>query len=252
MLAYQTEGQGQPIVLLHAFPLSSRMWKNEISAFSSQLKVIAPDLPGFGGSSGEKAPSIAAMAQSVADLLDHLKIQEPVLMAGLSMGGYVAFEFLRQFPNRLKGLGLFSTRATPDTPETREKRFKGIEAIQAHGLEAYGKKMLENLLGETTRRSRPEIMREVTEMILANQPEGPVQALRAMAERRDSSDLLASIHFPVTIVAGEEDVVVKPEDAHALHSQILGSELHEVAQSGHLVNLEQPAVFQEILKEFLA
>ncbi len=251
MLAYKMEGKGVPVVLLHAFPLSSRMWRDDIKALYPFARVIAPDLPGFGGSSAESVSSVGEMAVAVADLLDHLRISEPVILAGLSMGGYAAFEFLRQFPERIRGLGLFSTRAVPDTPETREKRFKGIEAIETHGLEAYGKKMIVNLLGETTRQSKPEIVKEVMEMILSNRIEGPMNALRAMADRRDSTGLLASIRFPVMVVAGEEDTLVKPEDARALHSQIAGSKLHLVPKTGHLVNLEQPALFQKFLKDFI-
>ncbi len=251
MLAYEMKGKGSPVLLLHAFPLSSQMWRREIEILSASYKVIAPDFPGFGGSSAEKPASIAEMAKAVKVLLDDLGVREPVFIAGLSMGGYAVFEFLRQFPERVKGLGLFSTRALADTPETREKRFKGIEAIQAHGLEAYGKKMVENLLGETTRRAKPEITEEVMKMILANKPEGPINGLKALADRRDSTSLLPAIHFPVLIAAGEEDTIVKPEDARTLHSQIEDSVLKIIPKAGHLINLEQPAEFQKILLEFL-
>lgn len=251
MLAYKKEGKGTPVVLLHAFPLSSRMWRNDIRTLAPFAQVIAPDLPGFGGSAGESAGSIADMAGAVAGLLDHLKIQEPVFLAGLSMGGYVAFEFLRQFPKRIRGLALLSTRAAADTPETKEKRFKGIEAIRTHGLEAYGKKMIENLLGETTRKSKTEIINEVMEIILSSRPEGAMNALKAMAERRDSTDLLSAIRFPALVGAGEEDTLIKPEDARALHSAIPGSEFQLVQKAGHLINLEQPAPFQILFREFL-
>ena len=227
------------------------MWRNDIQALSPFAQVIAPDLPGFGGSSGERSSSIAEMAGAVANLLDHLGIREPVFLAGLSMGGYVAFEFLRQFPKRLRGLALLSTRAVSDTSEAKEKRFKGIEAIQTQGLEAYGKKMIENLLGETTRETKPEGVSEVMEMILSNRPEGPMNALRAMAERRDSTDLLSSIPFPVLVAAGEEDTLIKPEDARALHSGIPASELQMIQKSGHLINLEQPVLFQKLLREWI-
>ena len=251
MLAFKKEGKGTPVVLLHAFPLSSRMWRSDIQALSPVAQVIAPDLPGFGGSAGESSASIAEMARAVAGLLDHLNVREPVFLAGLSMGGYVAFEFLRQFPKRLRGLALLSTRAVADTPETKEKRFKGIEAIQTLGLEAYGKKMLPNLLGETTRQNKPEVVSEVMEMILSNRPEGPMNALKAMAERRDSTDLLSSISFPVVVGAGEEDTLIKPEDARALHAGIPGAQLHVLPQCGHLFNLEQPKISWKILTDFV-
>ncbi len=251
MLAYKLKGRGIPILLLHAFPLSSKMWERELDYLSSDFQVIAPDLPGFGGSPVQTGPSIPGMAQEVAQLLDHLKITEPVFAGGLSMGGYVAFEFLRQFPVRVRGLGIFSSRAAPDSPETREKRKKVIQTIEEMGFPAFAKKNVESLLGRTTRAQNPELVNEVIQRIVENRPEGATAALRAMAGRRDSTDLLSSIRFPVLLVSGEENSLVPPEEEEQLHEKISGSELHVVAKSGHLVNLEQPAAFQKIFSEFL-
>jgi len=239
------------VVLVHAFPLSHAMWKGQMDSLAQRFRVIAPDLPGFGGSARQAQPSISQMAQEIAGLLDHLKVTEPVFIAGLSMGGYITFEFLRQFPDRVRGLGLFSTRAAADTPEGRENRLKTAQKIHAEGLQTFSKGILPKLLGKTTLESNQACVCQVTGMILANKPEGVADALLAMADRRDSDDLLGSIRIPTLVVAGEEDSFIPPADAEAMATKIPGAELHVIQGAGHLVNLEQPIPFQQVLKKFL-
>lgn len=244
-------GKGVPLLLFHAFPLSSAMWAADLPRLAEHGRVVAPDLPGFGRCPRQEEPSIAGMAQEAAGLLDGLGIREPAVVGGLSMGGYVAFEFLRQFPDRVRGLALLSTRAAADEPGARAKRLKAVEEIRRNGLEAFARAILPNLLGRTTLDSRPGVAGQVTEMILANRPEGVADALLAMAGRRDSTDLLGSIHVPTLVVAGDEDSFIRVEEAQALAARIPGARLEVVGKAGHLVNLEQPAPFQAALTRFL-
>lgn len=239
-----------PIVLLHAFPLSSEMWVKEREALSRLGQIITPDLPGFGDSPRQKTPSIAEMAKEVALLLDELKVKE-TFIGGLSMGGYVTFEFFRQFPKRVKALGLFSTRASADTPENREKRFRTVEALEKEGIEPFAGKIVENLLGKTTRQSNSAVVREVKQMILTANPEGVKDALRAMADRQDLNHLLGSIHCPTLVIAGDEDSFIPLEESKTMQKKIAGSSFHILPKTGHLANLEQPAACQKILKQFL-
>ena len=240
------------VLLFHAFPLSSSLWKGEVERLKSQARVVTPDLPGFGRAARQKTgPSIPQMARDAADLLDRLGLQEPVVVGGLSMGGYVAFEFLRQYPERVRALGLFSTRASADTPEARTQRFKTAKGIQENGLEPFARAVLSNLLGKTTLRTQPDVGRRVREMILANSPDGVADALLAMADRRDSTELLAEIRCPTLVIAGDEDTFIPLEQARAMHRQIPGAQIEILSQAGHLVNLEQPKKFQEILEKFL-
>jgi pimeloyl-ACP methyl ester carboxylesterase len=213
--------------------------------------VILPDLPGFGGSPRQAKPSIPDIACEVASLLDRLKIAEPVWMGGLSMGGYVLFEFFRQFPQRIRGLGFFATRAVADTKDARENRLRSVEALEKFGMEPYAKKIVKSQLGKTTLETRPEIMRSALDIMISNAQEGAMDSLKAMAERRDSSDLLNSIRVPALIVAGAEDTIVPAAEMEAMHRRISGSEFHVVPQAGHLVNLEQPEAFHRILRDFL-
>ncbi len=250
-LAYESAGQGIPLILIHAFPLSSQMWNPQIKGLEQRVKVIAPDLPGFGRSPHQAKPCIEEMAQEVDRLLDSLKVKEPVIMAGLSMGGYVAFEFLRQFPHQVRGLGLFSTRAGADTEQAREKRLKTAQSIRDSGLGPFAKSILPNLLGKTTLESKPDLVDETKRMILENNSEGIASALLAMADRQDSTELLASIQCPTLIIAGNEDSLIPFSEAETMHRKIPNSQLHIIEKAGHLVNLEQPEEFQKILEEFL-
>lgn len=251
MLAHKTAGHGTPFLLLHAFPLSSAMWEDDLEWLERRCHVIAPDLPGFGRSPRQLHPSIPGMAREVGLLLEELGIQQPMIVAGLSMGGYVAFEFLRHFPERVRALGLFSTRAVMDAPEARTKRFKTAEEIQEKGLEVFARAALPNLVGKTTAQTRPDVLRRITEMITANEPGGVADSLLAMADRRDSIDLLAGIHCPTRVVAGAEDSFIPVEQARAMQAQIPGSRLVVIEKAGHLVNLEQPAPFQQAIQEFI-
>ena len=247
----KTSGKEISVVLIHAWPLSSEMWARQAEGLQKIARVILPDLPGFGRSPRQARPSIPGMAEAVAQLLDSLKIKEPVFIGGLSMGGYVALEFLRQFPQRVRGLGLFSTRAAADTPEARARRMQTIQQIRSDGLKAFSEKVILNLLGETSVRTKPEVVRHVKEMILTNQAEGVTDALLAMAERRDSTDLLKSIKCPTVVIAGEEDTFIPLKEAESFAKQIPGVQFHAIKKAGHLANLEAPDIFQALLEKFL-
>ena len=151
---YRERGQGTPLILLHAFPLSSAMWETQIETFSKTHRVIAPDARGFGGSDGfreNETPSILQRACDLNALLDALKIEEKIILCGLSMGGYIALAFAREYSQRLRGLILCDTRAEADTPETRAKRDENIAFLKNHESAAFIETQLPNLLGESTR-----------------------------------------------------------------------------------------------------
>lgn len=167
------------------------------------------------------------------------------------MGGYAAFEVLRQFPQKIKALMLFATRATPDSPQARENRFKSIEALQKFGMEPYVKKIVKSQLGKTTQEKHPELISKAVSIMLTNTKDSAVNGLKAMAERQDSSELLSKIKMPVLVIAGAEDGIAPAEEMRGMHEKISGSEFHSAPECGHLINLEQPAFFNEIVRNFL-
>lgn len=255
MLNYRIAGKGKgvPLVLIHAWPLSSRMWEKQLEALSDQFCVIAPDVPGLGKSPRQSAPSIAEAARQAAELLDHLQIKEPVMISGLSVGGYVTFEFIRQFPERVRAVGLFATRANADTPEVRERRFKNIEFLKTHLLKEFLPRVVPGLLlGKTAMAENPKAVKETESIILENHPDGIADVLRAMAARRDSTEMLAEFRWPTLVMAGDEDGFVTVEESKAMHAKIPGAEFHLMKHTGHLLNLENPGEFNETVRRFIS
>ncbi|MBP9865332.1 MAG: alpha/beta fold hydrolase [Candidatus Omnitrophica bacterium] len=252
MLNYKIAGHKTPFVLVHAWPLASSMWAKQLEVLKDHCRLITPDIPGLGKSARQKTPSVPEMACQVAALLDHLNIQEPVVIGGLSMGGYVTLEFLRQFPERVRGVCLLATRANADTPEIRERRFKNIEFLESHPLEDFFPRVISNLLGKTTLASNPRLAEDVKAIIRENAPEGICDTLRAMAARVDSTELIGTISCPALVMAGDEDGFVTAEESKAMHARIPGAEFHLMKNTGHLLNLERPQEFEDILAGFLA
>src|SRR5262249_44235538 len=152
----------------HAFPLARAMWRPQVAALKGDHRVLAPDLRGFGGTGVfTSAPSVGQMADDVAGLLDALKIAGPVVLGGLSMGGYVALSFAERHPARLRGLVLADTRSEADAPEAKANRDRMANLARTQGAAAVAEQMLPKLLSDETRARRPEVVDEVRRIALA-------------------------------------------------------------------------------------
>jgi 3-oxoadipate enol-lactonase len=239
------------LVLLHAFPLNARMWDAQLALADDGWRVIAPQYRGFDGAAGEPAAtSIDDYAGDVIDLLDALHVDQAVV-GGLSMGGYVAFAVLRHAARYVQGLVLADTKSPADTPEGVEGRKRMLQLVQEKGPAAVADDMIPKLLGETTRRTRPEVVERVRALVMSSSAEAIAGGVRALMTRPDSTPLLATIHVPTLILVGAEDSVTPPAAAHEMHRAIAGSELVEIPGAGHLSNLEQPERFHTALARFL-
>jgi 3-oxoadipate enol-lactonase len=239
------------LVLLHAFPLNARIWERQLALADRGWRVIAPQFRGFDGGSGDPpALSIDDYAGDVVDLLDALHIHEAIV-GGLSMGGYVAFALLRHAARYVHGLILADTKAQADTPEGVEGRKRMIELAGSKGPAAVAEEMIPKLLGETTRRTRPDIVDHVRALATSSSADAIAGALRALMTRPDSTPQLSTIHVPTLILVGEEDIVTPPAAAEELHRGIAGSALVAIPEAGHLTNLEQPDAFDAAVTQFL-
>ncbi|MBX3264685.1 MAG: alpha/beta fold hydrolase [Labilithrix sp.] len=248
-------GSGVPLVLLHPFPFTADVWEGEIEAFSTRRHVIAPSLRGFGRTAPfdeSVPPSIDAMADDVAALLDALEVTSPAVVGGLSMGGYVALAFARRHPERLHALLLADTRAEPDDAEAREKRDASIARVEREGTGAFVDGMLANVVGETTRASRPEVMKRLRDLMASVPAPTIAKALVALRDRPDARPDLATIRVPTLVVVGTEDTVTPPSVAEAMASVIPRATLALLPGAGHLTNVETPAAFHEAVERFLA
>ena len=248
---YRDEGSGLPVIFIHAFPLNQKMWADQVAALSNRCRTITLDLRGFGNSDAPPGPySMDHMAADVRGLLSLLNIDQAVIV-GLSMGGYIALAFYRNYPDAVRAMVLADTRASADTHEARRRRINSAEKAEKEGSRAIAADMVPLLLGHTTIETRPSIVERVREMIHANSPEGIAAAQRGMSIRRDSTYILPGIDAPVLIIVGSEDELTPPEEAESLRSGITGARLRVVANAGHLSNLEQPDHFNSELIDFI-
>ena len=250
-IGYDDVGTGVPVAFVHGFPHNRTLWAPQIGALVDRARCIAPDLRGFGESSRHGPFSIDQFADDVALLLRGLGIERAVV-AGLSMGGYVAFALWRRHRALVRGLVLADTRAGADTDEAREKRRALVEVARTRGSGAVADGQITGMLGKTTRDKRPALIDELHSMLEAAPVEGIVGALEAMMARVDSTDTLATIDVPTLIVVGAEDVLTPPSEAEILHEAIRGSRLEVIEHAGHVSNMERPAAFNHVLSEFLA
>ena len=249
-LGVDVRGDGPALLLVHGFPLDRTIWKHQVATLSGWRR-IAPDLRGLGSS---EAPadgySMATYADDMVRLLDRLRISKAVV-AGLSMGGYIVFEMLRRYRERIAGLILCDTKADADTPEGKRGREDNIKLVETRGAAALAERMVPMLLGRTTQQTQPQLVQEVREMVTAAPVPGLVGALTAMKDRPDSTELLATIDVPTLVVVGQEDEITPPSVARRLKDAIPSASLTAIAGAGHVVPLEAPTATSRVLAEFL-
>jgi pimeloyl-ACP methyl ester carboxylesterase len=251
-LAHDDVGQGLPVVLLHAFPLAGQMWRPQVQALRDACRLIVPDLPGFGDSPlSEGLPSVESMADAVAGLLDEKGLREPVVLAGLSMGGYVAFAFVRRYADRLRKLVLCDTRAEPDDDAAKANRDRLIDLASKNPVSAVLDQMLPKLIGPRTQAENPTVVAEVKRIAGMQRPEGVIAALKGLRDRPDSRPTLAQLRVPVLFIVGRDDALTPVETTRSMASQVPGSSVAIIEDAGHLSNLEQPRAFNDAMLSFL-
>ena len=250
---YLEEGNGRrALVLLHAFPLSADMWLPQLHRVPSGWRVIAPDLRGFRGAGpGFDDPGLEHMtmddyARDVLALMGHLDVERAVI-AGLSMGGYVAFALLGLAPERVSGLVLANTRAAADSPEGRSGRDAMRALVEREGPHAIADAMLPKLLGATTAREQPDLVDGVRQLIEVNATRAIAGAIGAMKERPDWTPRLPAIVCPVLVIGGEEDAIMASAEMRAMAAAIPGARCEILPRAGHLSNLEAPMAFNALL-----
>jgi 3-oxoadipate enol-lactonase len=250
-LAVEVRGEGPSILFIHGYPMDRSIWAHPMSSLDG-FRRIAPDLRGMGQSDApDLGYSMETYAGDLAALLDALGVDE-VVLCGLSMGGYIAFEFLRRWRKRVRGLVLMDTRAEADTPEGRRAREEAAALAREGGAEAIAEDMLPKLLSPTTRSRAPDLVDQVRAMIEATPVPGIVGALGALRDRPDSTDDLKTLDgLPVLVVVGEEDEVTPPARARAMAEAIPGAELLIIPGAAHVPSLERPTATTRALLGFL-
>lgn len=249
-LNYTEAGHGTAVVLLHGFPLSNSIWREQQQRLSDRYRVITPDLRGHGKSPApDGVYEMELMARDVLALLDNLKIQKAVLM-GHSMGGYVTLAAWRLAPERFLALGLIASQAGADTDEGRQNRYKMAEKVGAEGSKVVADAMIPKLFAPGLPAQAP-IVAQVRQMILNTSPAGIVGSLKGMAARPESGALLPKINVPVLVIAGDKDQVIPPDKAKAMAANIATATLAMIDNAGHMPMLEAPEKTTAALRSFL-
>lgn len=244
-------GTGAPIVLLHPFPLDANYWAPQLAAPPSGWRMLAPDFRGFGTQGAGDAP-INGLDDYAADIIAMLDARtiDRVVVAGVSMGGYVALAMLKHAPHRVSGLVLANTRMDADPPESRANRQKMLDLIAREGSAGVAREM-PKLFGESTERDRPELIARVRSTIAEAPAAGVAAAVRALMTRPDRTGVASAYDGPVLLVSGSEDTLTPPALQEAMQAVMRRSTLEVIANAGHLASLEQPAAFNAILQRFL-
>lgn len=234
-----------PLILLHAYPFDARMWDPVRESLAARFRLITPDQRGLGRTplpDTEHEPSLADAARDLLALLDKLQLDR-VVLGGCSLGGYVTMALLRIAPERVGGLVLIDTRATADPPEAARNRLDTAERVESDGIGGWlADSMLPNLVSD---KASAEVSRTIRDVIESQAPSGVAWALRAMAARPDSFDVLTGLDVPALVVVGEEDALTPPESSRAMADALPNSELVVIAGAGHMTPLEAPGALSD-------
>jgi 3-oxoadipate enol-lactonase len=251
-LSYDDVGEGSiPIIFLHGYPFDKTMWRGQLDFLKSSHRVIACDIRGFGKSTDEQSPlSMDLFADDVIQFMDELNIDKAII-CGLSMGGFIALNALRRFPERFEALILCDTQCIADTAEVKEKRYRTIDQIAADGPADFNEGFIKSVFHEDSIRTKKELVEKLRQVVFANSQHIIAMGLTALAERSETCSTLNAISIPTLIICGREDEVTPLAQSEFMHEKIEASILHVIDKAGHVSNLEQPDEFNKHLLNFL-
>ncbi len=242
---------GLPVVFIHGFPFSHRMWDAQMRALPHGIRAISYDLRGHGESQvADGQYTIEFLVDDLMALLDHLVIDKAVL-CGLSMGGYVALRAIERFPERVRALILADTRSEADPNEAKIKRSASIMAVKREGVPAFAESFVKAVFAPQNLAGQPQAVEFVKSLIRGNTQLGIAGTLVALAARTDTTASLSKISVPTLILVGEHDTLTPPAASEAMHKAIPGSHLTVIAGAGHLSNIENESEFNQAIVGFL-
>jgi 3-oxoadipate enol-lactonase len=243
---------GPTVVLIHAFPLSHRMWDPQIAALSDRYSVVAYDHRGFGASdTGDGQTTMETLVDDLFAVLDELRL-DGVIACGCSMGGYTLLRAVERAPERFRALVLADTRSTADDDAGRLGRANTLRDVKNKGVPAFAEQFSAKLVGPSTLAAKPDVRERLAELIRANGELGICGGVLALGLRTDTTAALRKLTVPALIVVGEEDALTPPPQSRQMNEAAPGSELVVIPKAGHMSNLEDPETFNRALLDFLA
>ena len=252
-LVYDHYGRGTPLLFIHGYPLSRKIWYPQIKGLSDIATVIALDLRGHGESTPFEGPySMDLLADDCMYLLEKLNIKKPIVVCGLSMGGYVSMAFYRRYPDLVAGMILTSTRLGPDTNEGKANRDIAIQNAILKGPSFIADSMYSKMVSPKTLISNPELVKTVRDIMANTSTQGIIGALEGMKERPDSTPSISQIDRQVLILHGADDQLIPFREAEGMNKTIKYSQLLILKDAGHLPNLEQPEQYNQTVRKFIS
>jgi len=250
-IVYWAVGDGPPVLLLHPFPANHEFWLPVAETLATRYRLILPDLRGHGDSGvGEGPATMEKHAADLARVMDDADVGRAPLI-GISIGGYILFEFWRKHRGRVAALGLCNTKAPADGPEARAGRLQAANDVIDRGTEPFFESMIPKLMGKTTREARPDLVDGALRMMRQMSPEDVAQVQRGMADRPDSVETLKTINVPTLLVTGDEDTLTGVNEAELMRQHIANSQLRVIPKAGHYAAWEQPQDAATLLRQFL-
>jgi len=252
-LAYDQNGKGIPLLLIHGYPLSRKIWDSQMDGLANIASMIRVDLRGHGESYPfEGVYQMDILADDCYKLLQHINVDPPIVVCGLSMGGYITFALYRHYPDLFKGMILTSTRAAADSVQGKASREAGIKSALENGTASIVNGMAPKLVSPFTLTTKKELLTSIREIMLETSTNGVVGALQGIRDRPDSTPLLAEIKCPVLIIHGTDDQIIPIGESEIMCEQLQDAQLITIAQAGHLPNMEQPERFNQVVRDFIA
>jgi 3-oxoadipate enol-lactonase len=251
-LTYERKGMGIPILFIHGFPLSRKIWIPQLDDLADISDVISVDLRGHGESYPFEAPySMELFADDCKRLLESEEITSQIIVCGLSMGGYVTLALYRKYPQLFKAMILTSTRAGADSEQGKINREKTIKNVRKFGVVYVVDTMLPKLLSGYSLSTKPILVNTLRDIMMETSIQGVIGSSQGMKNRPDSTSLISQINCPVLIVHGEDDQIIPASEAETMHHQITNSQFKKIPSAGHLPNMEQSDLYNQILRDFI-
>lgn len=250
-LSFVEKGKGFPVVLLHGFCETHRIWDQFADELSNEFRILIPDLPGFGNSPlPEGQFSISDVAQAVYLWLMDQGLARTVVI-GHSMGGYVTLALAKEHPEVLEGIGLFHSTAYADNAEKKDTRDKTIQFIKDHGVAAFAQSFVPQLFAPETRGQWQDKINEIIQMAASTPPATAMEYTRAMRDRGDSLSVMKDFEKPILVIGGEKDTVIPVEVI--LSQELLPKKaiVHVLQQVGHMGMIENKDICQQVITDFM-
>jgi pimeloyl-ACP methyl ester carboxylesterase len=240
-------GKGIPVILLHGFPFTNKVWDSFAEKLATQFHVFTPDLPGFGKSElPSETLTIDLVAEKIIAWLKDKKIHNSILI-GHSLGGYVALAMAAKASDLFSGIGLFHSTAYADSQEKKESRNKVLEFIDKNGVKSFTSNFIGPLFADQNHPGISVIRSIATE---ATGPSVKAYTL-AMRDRSDRTDVLKKFPKPVLFIAGEKDGGIPIETIKTQAKLNSLSEVHVLASVAHMGMVESENHTLEIVQDFI-